>query len=111
MRYAKKFAQSRSSKFSGKLTTLARDIIPGVWLTHIHLSQNGQQIYLEGAANDSVLITQFFQRLKQSAGFASKEFKIFKIVNSKNFPANMDFALGTQAEVTTTATTTEKPAS
>ncbi len=63
-------------KFSAYLEAFAESIVPGVWLTEIHISANGKEIDLKGHALKAAFAQQFVEHLKKQPIFLSLDFEL-----------------------------------
>jgi Tfp pilus assembly protein PilN len=105
--------------YSNFLVALARQNVPGVWLTHVHIVGAGRQVELRGRAVSPERVPRYLQRLSNERSLAGLEFDVFQLGQPKadsNEPPTegaprpvrpekgvVEFVLRTQREVPTTA--------
>ncbi len=64
-------------------TQLSKDIVPGVWLKNIRISQVDKVTSLTGSALNAVALVQFTRNLNQDPELQGMKFEIFNL----NYPA------------------------
>lgn len=70
--------------FARHLKSLARQTMPGLWLTNIALSARGDRIWLQGEALRAELVPTYLQNLADEEPFAAQRFHRLEIDKSDN---------------------------
>jgi hypothetical protein len=70
---------SCNTKFSTYLTSFAKAITPGAWLTDIQITNNGMQFILGGHVLQASQAQQYLTQLKQLPEFANYVFEITQL--------------------------------
>ncbi|MEQ8205624.1 MAG: PilN domain-containing protein, partial [Woeseia sp.] len=65
--------------FARHLRSLARQTMPGLWLTNIALSAKGERIWLQGEALRADLVPSYLQYLADEEPFAAQRFHRLEI--------------------------------
>jgi Tfp pilus assembly protein PilN len=65
--------------FSHYLRALSSEIVPGVWLTNVNISEGGQLIDLLGKSDDGKLVIEFANKLNADKVFEDEKFKVAKL--------------------------------
>jgi hypothetical protein len=91
---------SRDQGYSHYLVALARQHIPGLWLTDIRLSGAGQNLVLRGQTIAPELLPLYLQNLSKEAVLHGMRFQVFQLnrmVNKKKSETagNLEFLLAT----------------
>lgn len=81
--------------FSEFFQALARQTIPGVWLTAIHFSAGGEELELQGKALNAQDIPRLVQALGQERPFKAKAFSALTISRPEQQPGQVEFVLRT----------------
>jgi ribosomal protein S19 len=82
-------------KFSELLAGLARQHVDGMWLTHIDISSNGQEMHLEGSTRNARRVPEFVGNLSHEPVYAGREFRKVMIQQNEQDASLMDFVLTT----------------
>jgi len=65
--------------YSGYLIAFARQDIPGLWLTGLHIAGTGRHMTLEGRSMLPDLVPRYLQRLSTEKILAGTDFAVFRI--------------------------------
>lgn len=68
---------SNRNGYSGFFVALARQHVPGVWLTGIEIAGAGEYMHLAGRTTDPALVPRYVQRLSAEPVIAGREFEVF----------------------------------
>lgn len=68
-----------SSGYSEYFLGLARQHVPGLWLTAITVADGGQELVLQGRTPTPDAVPTYVQRLAREPAFAGKQFDLFEI--------------------------------
>lgn len=79
------------------LAAFAKNITPGVWLTHIVIEQASQQVILSGSAINNANILQFMQNLNNQYLFKGKNLRLIDLKNAGQVSDMVNFTLSTKA--------------
>lgn len=80
--------------FAPYLLALSRQRIPGLWLTGVHLGENGQGVMLRGVALEAGLIPRYLDQLPGDPRLAPLDFQQIQVQRRTN-PGGLDFTLRT----------------
>lgn len=70
---------SNTHGFSDYLVSLARQHIPGVWLTGFDITGAAEQLSLSGRSTDPELVPRYMQRLSSEKTLSGLEFRVFQM--------------------------------
>ena len=81
--------------FSGFFEGLARRTVDGLWLNHIDIDKQGNEITLQGSAQRAELIPEFIKKLQKEPAFRGVVFKAADVEQSyaKNHDNFLHFSL------------------
>ena len=65
--------------YSGYLIAFARQDVPGLWLTGLHIAGTGRHMTLEGRSMLPDLVPRYLQRLSTEKILAGTDFAVFRI--------------------------------
>jgi len=68
---------SNTSGYSEFFVALARQHVPGMWLTGFDITGAGEQMRLQGRTTDPAQVPRYVQRLAAEPVLAGKEFQVF----------------------------------
>lgn len=74
-------------------TELAKNIIPGIWLTNIKIAQTNKQIILTGNTVTIDALITYIQKINEDPMFFGSQFKILKLSNPKPEVGPISFIL------------------
>jgi len=63
--------------FSAHLEGLARQVIPKIWLTGIHIDEGGKNLGIFGSAMDAEIVPRYLQNLSSEDAFSGSDFRSF----------------------------------
>ena len=69
--------------YSGYLIAFARQHVPGLWLTGLHIAGTGQHMTLEGRSMLPDLVPRYLQRLSTEKTLAGTDFAVFRITRPR----------------------------
>jgi len=70
---------SNTHGFSGYFVSLARQHVPGVWLTGFDITGAAEQLSLSGRCTDPELVPRYMQRLSSEKTLSGLEFRVFQM--------------------------------
>lgn len=70
---------SNTHGFSDYLVSLARQHVPGVWLTGFDITGAAEQLSLSGRSTDPELVPRYMQRLSSEKTLSGLEFRVFQM--------------------------------
>jgi len=70
---------SNTHGFSDYLVSLARQHVPGVWLTGFDITGAAEQLSLSGRCTDPELVPRYMQRLSSEKNLTGLEFRVFQM--------------------------------
>lgn len=79
--------------FSPVLTALARQSIPGLWLTRVQVDGKTGGISLAGSTRDPETVPRYLARLRTESAFAGKAFGEFRMRQDPHARGQLDFEL------------------
>ncbi|HEB87741.1 MAG TPA: hypothetical protein ENI68_12115 [Gammaproteobacteria bacterium] len=79
--------------FTKHVSGLARQRIPGLWLTQVRISQGGASLGMKGQALKAELLPRYLQRLSTEPVFAGKAFEMLLMSRDHDQPGRVDFEL------------------
>ena len=82
-------------QYSSYYEALSKGDIPGIWLTEISFSNNGQDVYLQGLSVSAHAIPLYVAKLKQFPAFSDKSFQSLDMLRRDDFPHYIEFILRT----------------
>lgn len=87
--------EMRRGGFSEYFQALARQAVPEVWLTGIHVTAGGSELALQGRALDAANIPRMVQALGKERSFKARTFSALTITRPEQQPGQVDFVLRT----------------
>lgn len=72
-------AFARSAGYSAYLAALARQIVPGLWLTGLHITGAGESLTLRGRSTAPELVPRYLQKLSTEKSLSGTRFQVFQI--------------------------------
>lgn len=72
-------AFARSAGYSGYFAAFARQIVPGLWLTGIHITGAGETLTLRGRSTNPELVPRYLQRLSVEKTLSGTRFQVFQV--------------------------------
>lgn len=79
--------------FSPVLSALARQSIPGLWLTQVRVDGETGGIALAGSTRDPETVPRYLARLRTEPAFAGKAFGAFRMHQDRHARGQLDFEL------------------
>jgi MSHA biogenesis protein MshI len=86
-------SDSARRAFPVVLNALAQQVVPGVWLREIRLSDSGRHLDLVGSADAPERVPRFVEKLAQHPGLAGFEFHGLQVTRDEDLAARVDFEL------------------
>ncbi|MCP5149357.1 MAG: PilN domain-containing protein [Ectothiorhodospiraceae bacterium] len=87
-----------SSGFSEILAGLARQRVPGLWLTAVRIQSGGRRLEIRGAALRPELVPVLVQRLSSEPVFVGMKFQTLRLDRTEEGEGRLDFVLRTDIE-------------
>ena len=87
-------ASGNTEGLSSYLVALARQHVPGTWLTHVEVAQGGSAIGLGGRTRAPELVPEYLLKLRQEPAFQGKQFSRLEVARAED-AEGFGFALGT----------------
>jgi Tfp pilus assembly protein PilN len=92
-----------NAPFSDVLMAIARAAVPGMWLTHINISNSGNDMILTGKVTYVGAVQNFLNQLRQQTVLAMHTLVVREITktpsDAKQVNPYLDFTISTQAAV------------
>lgn len=94
-------AQTRKIKgYSGFFDALARENVPGLWLTSFGFKEGGDIVYLKGESLKAEYVPEMIKKLSQEPVFQGKTFELFDLTmneKTKRFEFTLQTTVGNKA--------------
>ena len=87
-------ASGNTEGLSSYLVALARQHVPGTWLTHVEVAQGGSAVGLGGRTQAPELVPEYLLKLRQEPAFQGKQFSRLEVARVED-AGGFGFALGT----------------
>lgn len=87
-------SSGNTSGLSDYLVALARQHVPGTWLTHVEVAQGGSAVGLGGRTQAPELVPEYLLKLRQEPAFQGKQFSRLEVARVDDEGA-FGFSLGT----------------
>ena len=87
-------SSGNTSGLSDYLVALARQHVPGTWLTHVEVAQGGSAVGLGGRTQAPELVPEYLLKLRQEPAFKGKQFSRLEVARVDDEGA-YGFSLGT----------------
>ena len=89
--------------YSDLFIALARQHVPGIWLTTFNIVGAGEKITLKGRSNTPELVPQYMQKLSKEKSLAGREFHTFQLTRpdakqKDNDASYIEFLIATSAQ-------------
>lgn len=68
---------TNTAGYSDYFLALARQHVPGIWITGVDITGAGESVMLAGRAADPAQVPRYMQRLGDESALAGKEFQVF----------------------------------
>jgi Tfp pilus assembly protein PilN len=81
---------SNTRGFSDYLVSLARQHVPGVWLTGFDITGAAEELSLSGRSTDPELVPRYMQRLSSEKPLSGLEFRVFQMSRSSPDPKEVN---------------------
>lgn len=91
----KQFGNTRG--FAAQFTGLAKEHVPGLWLTALYIHAGGAKLDLKGKTYTPELVPRYLQRLAKEPSFKGIEFKTF-LMQREKASSQVEFDLRSTAE-------------
>jgi Tfp pilus assembly protein PilN len=104
---------ARSAGYSATFAALARQALPGLWLTGIAITGAGEQLSLRGRSTTPELVPRYLQKLSAEQTLSGTRFQVFQLTRAdKPAPSGvpyLEFVVRTAAAEDETAAAGNEP--